>query len=148
MWLSELQLIAKESTLSVNYLEDLQGQELPSSLRNQYLIKDNCILSNLLLSPRAHVKNGKYMSCLTCYKNIINANSEKPPKYAISNNWCIGKIPENIIDGEIDDILAASVARIRIFSNVFSYTAGAHKAIKGHHVFFMNDTGHVPATFE
>ena len=34
------------------------------------------------------------------------------------------------------------------FSNVFSYTAGAHKAIKGHHVFFMNDPGHVAATFE
>ena len=33
-WLSDMQLIAKESTLSVNYLEDLQGQELPSSLRN------------------------------------------------------------------------------------------------------------------
>ena len=30
-WLSESQLIAKEAILSVNYLEDLQGQELPYS---------------------------------------------------------------------------------------------------------------------
>ena len=69
-WLSEDQLIAKEAILSVHYLEDLQGQRIPSSLRNQYLIDDNSILSNLLLSPRAHVKNGKYMSCMTCYKTL------------------------------------------------------------------------------
>ena len=40
------------------------------------------------------------------------------------------------------------MARIRIFANVYSYNAGAHKAIKGHHVFFLNDPEHVGASFE
>ena len=31
------------------------------------------------------------------------------------------------------------VNKIRLFSYVFTYSGGAHKAIKGHHTFFMND---------
>ena len=147
-WLSESQLKAMESVRSVDFLEALKGQPIPPSLRNQYLIKDNPVLSNLLLSPRAHVKDGKYMSCVVCYKNICNVENDKPTKYAISNNWCIGEIPKNLIDGDIDDILAVSVAIIRLFANVFSYTAGAHKAIKGHHVFFLNDSGQVGTAFK
>ena len=44
-------------------------------------------------------------------------------------------IPEEVIGGDIDDILSSVVARVRIFGNVYSYSAGAHKAIKGHHTF-------------
>ena len=40
------------------------------------------------------------------------------------------------------------VARVRIFGNVFSYSAGAHKAIKGHHTFFVNDPEHVGKSFD
>ena len=53
-----------------------------------------------------------------------------------------------MINREIDDILASSVAIFRIFANVYSYTGGAHKAIKGQHVFFLNDPEHVGASFE
>ena len=88
------------------------------------------------------------MSCRTCYRNIINLQIDKPPKYAISNNWCIGEIPHDIIDGDINEMLAAAIGKIRLFANVFSYTAGAHTAIKGNHVFFINDPEHVGATFE
>ena len=66
----------------------------------------------------------------------------------ISNGWCIGELPKNICDGKIEDILASSVAKIRIFANVYSYNAGAHKAIKRHCVFFLNDSEHVGASFE
>ena len=134
-WLNEKQLKAKESYLSVQFLESMAGRPMPVGLRNQYKIEGNNALSNLLLSPRAHVRDGKYMSCNTCFRHIVYSKSENPPKYAISNNWCIGQIPDKLIEGGIDDILAASVARIRLFSNVYSYTAGAHKAIKGHHIF-------------
>ena len=147
-WLKEEQLKEKESYLSVEFLEGLAGRPIPTGLRNQYKIEGNDSLSNLLLSPRAHVRNGEYMSCNTCYRHVAYSKSEHPPKYAISNNWCIGQIPENLVDGDIDDILAASVARVRVFSNVYSYTAGAHKAIKGHHVFFVNDPERLGASFE
>ena len=114
----------------------------------QYKLIDSEALSKLLLSPRAHVKNGSYMTCKPCYKNIVNNRIAKPQRFAISNNWCIGQLPNDLIDGDIEDILVASIAKVRFFSNVYSYTAGAHKAIKGHHVFFLNDPEHVGATFE
>ena len=147
-WLNEEQLKAKESYLSVQFLESMAGRPMPVGLRNQYKIEGNNALSNLLLSPRAHVRDGKYMSCNTCFRHIVYSKSENPPKYAIRNNWCIGQIPDTLIEGGIDDILAASVARIRLFSNVYSYTAGAHKAIKGHHVFFVNDPKRIGESFE
>ena len=75
------------------------------------------------------------MACESCHRNIAYTNSDAPPKFAISNGCCIGQVPNDIIDGEISEILESSVARIRIFANVYSYNAGAHKAIKGHHIF-------------
>ena len=88
------------------------------------------------------------MSCSTCYNNIRHTRVVKPPRFGISNGWVIGSIPENIIDGEIDDILTSSITRIRMFANVYSYSAGAHKAIKGHHVLFINDPDHVGKSFD
>ena len=88
------------------------------------------------------------MTCESCFNNIAYSDSENPPKFAISNGWCIGEVPNDIIDGEVSEILESSVAQIRIFANVYSYNAGAHKAIKGHHIFFLNDPEHVGASFE
>ena len=58
------------------------------------------------------------------------------------------RIPRPIIGNDISDILASSVAKIRMFGNVFLYSAGAHKTIKGHHVFFIHDSEHIGASFE
>ena len=115
------QLNAKESVLSTDFLEATSTKTLPVDLRNEYKIKENEKLSNLLLSPRAHIRNGSYMSCQTCYTHIAYNDSEKPPKFAISNGWCIGQFPKNLIDGDIDNILESLVARYRIFANVYSY---------------------------
>ena len=60
----------------------------------------------------------------------------------------IGEIPRSVVGHNIGDILAASVSKVRIFANVFSYSAGAHKTIKGHHIFFIHDPQHVGACFE
>ena len=35
-----------------------------------------------------------------------------------------------------------------MFSNIYTYSAGAHKAIKGYHVFFINDPEHVGQSFD
>jgi len=88
------------------------------------------------------------MSCKTCHKHTVYTKSDKPPKFAISNGWMIGQIPKSIIHKDIPDILASSLARVRIFGNVYSYSAGAHTSIKGHHVFFIHDPEHVGASFE
>ena len=117
-------------------------------MRGQYKIDDNKHLSDLLLSPRARQINGTFMSCSTCYTNISRKSAIKPPRFGISNGWVIGTIPRDVIDGEVSDILSSVVARVRIFANVYSYSAGAHKAIQGHHVFFVNDPEHVGKSFD
>ena len=88
------------------------------------------------------------MSCQSSYKHIAYKDSEHPPKLSISNGWCIGELPKDTIDGEIEDILASSLARMRLFANVYSYNVGTHKLIKGHNVFFLNDPEHVGASLE
>ena len=85
-WLSKDKLIAKEFYLSVSHLEETSNKRIPIALRNQYKIDDD-ELSNLLLSPRAHVKDGEYMACSACYKHISYYTGEKPPKSSISNGW-------------------------------------------------------------
>ena len=60
-------LIAKQSYLSVDFLEATTNDTIPTELRNQYKIKDNDSLSTLLLSPRAHRKDNVYMACISCH---------------------------------------------------------------------------------
>ena len=147
-WLSEENLIAKKFYLSVDFLEATTNKTIPTELRNQYKITGKYSLCNLLLSPRAHVKSEAYMACKSCHYHILYNIGDKPPKFAISNGWLIGEIPRSVVGHDIGDILAASVAKVRIFANVYSYSAGAHKTIKGHHIFLIHDPEHVGACFE
>ena len=78
---------------------------------------------------------------------MLYSTGDNPPKFGIRNGWLIGKIPRTIIGNDISDILASSVVKIRILGNVFSFNAGAHKTIKGHHIFFIHDPEHVGASF-
>ena len=104
-WLIEEQLHLKRSVLSASYLEMNAGKRLPSALRDQYRINGHNMLSDLLLSPRALNIDGSFMACESCHHNIAYGDSKVPPKYAISNGWCIGEIPNDIIDGEVSKLL-------------------------------------------
>ena len=148
VWLSKDTILNKASYLSTNYYESNTGRgiPLPMTLRNQYLIEHDDQLKDLLLSPRAHRKGDTFMSCKCCSNNIHRNSSIKPPRFGITNGWVIGQIPHSVV-GDIDDLLAAMVSHVRFFSYVFSYIAGAHKSIKGHHTFFINDPEHIGATF-
>ena len=106
-------------------------------LRKQYQIDDN-ELKELLLSPRATSEGRGYTCCTTCSKNIRDNKFNKPPRFGLTNGFVIGYVPNDVVD-EIDDVLAASIARLRIFSYVFSFVPDAHKSIKGHHTLFMNE---------
>ena len=79
LWLSEEMLKAKESYLSVQYLESVVEKIMPPDLRNHYKIDNNKTLSSLLLSPRAHKNYGNYMACKACYQNIISNTTKYPP---------------------------------------------------------------------
>ena len=113
----------------------MTNKKLPPLLRNQYKVENCERLSSLLLSPRAPKKDNTYMSCETCYNNVRLEKFKKPPRFAISNAWAIGYIPHDVV-GDIDDMLAVMVNKIRLFSYIFSYSGGAHKSIQGHHTFF------------
>ena len=84
----------------------------------QYLL-DIPIYSDILLSPRAHQRDGKLMSCLPCYNNVMNEKLVKPPRYAISNGWAIGQLPSSLDPENIEEVLTALLARVTIFGNVF-----------------------------
>ena len=73
---------------------------------------------------------------------------EKPARFGITNRWLIGKILKYVVDGEIEYILAAFVAQVRGFENVYSHSAGAHQTRKGHHVSFVHDPEYVGKSFE
>ena len=148
VWLSKGEIKDKESYLSTNYYQTNinRGLPLPPVLRNQYLIENDDDLNNLLLSPRAHRKGDTFMSCMCCATNIKRSSAEKPPRFGITNGWVIGYIPHSVV-GDIDDLLAAMISHVRFISYVFSFIAGAHKSIKGHHTFFLNDPEHIGATF-
>ena len=149
IWLSKDAIKNKTSYLSTSYYESNagRGHAFPAHLRNQYLIEDDDDLKDLLLSPRAHRRGNTFMSCKCCSTNIKRKSSDKPPRFGITNGWVIGYIPRSVLNGDIDDLLAAMISHVRYFRYVFSYIAGAHKSIKGHHTFFLNDPAFIGATF-
>ena len=94
-WLTTEQLKTKESILSVEYYESSTSKKLSKQLRNQYRLSYTTDLANLLLSPRATELNGSYMACESCHRHLSYVTSEAAPKFALSNEWCIGEIPKN-----------------------------------------------------
>ena len=125
-------ILKNQHVLSVDYFNTSTNCSLADILRKQYQVQDEA-LQHLLLSPRARKKNNSYMCCQSCTL-VVRKRLNKPPKFAIANGFAIGYIPNEVVE-EISDILAAMVAKIRFFSYVFNFYGGAHKAIKGNHIF-------------
>jgi hypothetical protein len=55
-------------------------------------------LKESLLSPQVRVKmSGDYMCCVQFYKSLRTETLERnPPKFAISNHFAIGYLPEKL----------------------------------------------------
>eukprot|EP00984_Skeletonema_dohrnii_P016910 scaffold7595_cov74-Skeletonema_dohrnii-CCMP3373.AAC.3 len=134
-------LRSQKNRRSVKSYEDYHEVNLKDKHVTQYQISGH-ELEGLLLSPRAtetKTKNG-HVACSSCYKawcNNSDTASDTPPKHAISNGFAIGHIPMDIIENEnITEQMSSLLARVRPFAYIFAYTAGAHKAIRGHFSFF------------
>ena len=146
-YLKKQDLLRNENVLSVTFFNSTTGIPISEMLRNQYKL-DDPYLNALLLSPRSGNTYDGYMCCQQCYDVLIKKSIKtKPPKYAISNGNAIGYVPAWVVE-EITEILSALVARIQILSYVFNYYGGAHKAIKGSHMFFINDPEYIGASFQ
>ena len=103
---------------------------IPKSLRDQYRVLGNDNLDGLILSPRATVRNGKHMTCITCFRNI-SSDADKPPKFGLTNGWVIGQLPQYVINKDIDDILAAALVKIRISLKFIPFLQERIKALRG-----------------
>ena len=55
----------------------------------------------------------------------------KNAKVCCNYGWVIGTIPEGSVNNYIEDIFASVGSRGRIFANIYSYTIGTYKSIKG-----------------
>jgi hypothetical protein len=94
-------------------------------------------LHDMLLSPRARFKNsGEYLCCHQCERALQNDRVDKnPPKYAISNNFAIGTLPDQF-SNMLSDVTSPLLSPIRLFAYIMSYSGGAHKTITGTFTFF------------
>ena len=139
---------SRRHRISVKSYEDYHQVKLKDKLILQYEVSG---LEGLLLSPRAKKTTNKdgnvvFEACSSCYNSWCN-KSDTPPKHAISNGFAIGHIPEDIIaDEDVTDEMSSLIAPVRPFAYIFAYTAGAHKAIRGHFSFFEVDLTHVGST--
>ena len=127
-------ILKNQHVLSVDYFNKSSNCSIPETLSKQYQVQEES-LQHLLLSPRARRKKNSYMCCQSC-ATALRKKLDKAPKFAIANGFAIGYIPTEIVE-EISDILAAMVAKIRFFPYVFNFYGGAHKAIKGNHIFLL-----------
>ena len=134
----------QSARISVTSYEDYYQVKMSDELVSQYHIND---LEGLLLSPRA--KQGEtesgivYDACSNCTNSWAKKGCDSPPKHAIANGFAIGHVPESVIVNEkITEEMCALLSPVRAFGYIFAYSAGAHKAIRGHFSFFEVDLTH------
>ena len=144
--ITEESLRSQKNRISAKSYEDYHQVTLKDELVSQYQISGHD-LEGLLLSPRAKKTmnrdgNVAFEACSQCYSAWYN-KSDTPPKHAISNGFAIGHIPTEVIANEkITEQMCSLLAPVRPFAYIFAYTAGAHKAIRGHFSFFEVDLTH------
>ena len=136
-WISRETLKFHENVLSSTYY--YRGGINPI-LRSQYSVNDE-VVSDLLLSPRArkNIMDNSYTCCQLCYEELQHLKKRRsPPKYAISNGFAIGHLPEEI-SKDITPLVNNLVAPVRAFNYFISFNGGREQKITGNFTFFAQD---------
>ncbi len=136
-WISKDVLKANEFVLSYRYHYQ---DGINPVLLSQYTLSDRD-LTGLLLSPRARRKttDGSYMCCDQCYKPFsVGIRLSKPPKYAISNGFAIGHLPDEYATN-LTPLVNNLVAPVRAFNYFISFNGGKEHKITGNFTFFAQD---------
>ncbi len=137
IWISSQCLKYHENVLSSDYY---YTDGINPILKEQYTVDDG-LISHLLLSPRARKRHdiNSYMCCSSCYSVLAEMTKlKKPPKYAISNGFAIGHLP-NRFTHNISPMLNNLVAPVRAFNYFVSFTGGKEQRITGNFTFFAQD---------
>ncbi len=143
---------AHSGRLGVKSYEEYYHTILKAEVKKQYQVHG---LQDMLLSPRSRKYVDGYATCSVCYSGMQPqmASKRTPPKFAISNGFVIGSFPKEIKffskeghrvtrkveDDELTDTLKAMVAPLRPYGNVFAYSGGAQKSLRGNYQFFEMD---------
>ena len=139
-WISETNLLENKHRLSTDIWEQIYECKIPTKLKEQYEVKStNNMLHDLLLSPFAKKKNDSYTCCQKCYDSLKLSKSKAPPKYAISNGFALGTIPDDVVP-EITEILSTLIAPIRPFMYVVAFQGGANKQLRGTCSFYSDSS--------
>jgi hypothetical protein len=136
-WISKDVLKTNEYVLSYSYHYQ---DGINPALLSRYTLSDRD-LTGLLLSPRARRKttNGSYMCCDQCYKPFSVGNRlSKPPKYAISNGFAIGHLPDEYANN-LTPLVNNLVAPVRAFNYFISFNGGKEHKITGNFTFSAQD---------
>jgi len=141
-WIEDKTLQFHNNILSYSYFYKDGMNEI---LKDQYTLP-NEKLHGLLLSPRSRFKilpdTTNYMCCQNCYEELKELKKRKrPPKYAISNGFAIGHLPEGLADN-ITPLVNNLVAPIRAFNYFIAFSGGREKKITGNFTFFAQDVSH------
>ena len=79
------------------------------------------------------------MCCQPCYEELQHLKKRRsPPKYAISNGFAIGHLPEEI-SKDITPLVNNLVAPVRAFNYFISFNGGREQKITGNFTFFAQD---------
>lgn len=146
-------LLQFKDKISVKRYEEHYQRTLKPQLKEQYQVTDEQ-LHGLLLSPRSRCReDGRYDACCACHRSLASEKVKSPPRFSIANGFVIGSIPEvlrflnkegkevvyRMMEERLTDLLCATIAVVRPFGYVFSYSATAFNSIKGHITFFDMD---------
>ena len=136
-WIPRLLLKNHKNVLSYTYH---YRDGINPILLAQYTLSDP-ELSGLLLSPRSRYKinDRSYTCCGNCYTHLYESEKlNKPPKYAISNGFAIGHLPDEISQN-MTPLVNNLVAPIRAFNYFISFNGGKEHKITGNFTFFAQD---------
>lgn len=136
-WIPSTTLYYHRNVLSSSYF---YSGGLKTLLKLQYKVDDE-MLSELLLSPRArhNVSSKEFSCCDSCYSVLQELKFRKnPPKYAISNGFAIGSLPDSLLK-EVTPIINNVLAPVRAFNFFLSFMGGREKKIIGNFTFFSQD---------
>jgi len=136
-WIKAISLQFHSNILSSSYF---YKEGMNPILKEQYRI-NHPLLCNLLLSPRARrdIVEDSFLCCQCCYDDLYPCKRKTcPPKFAISNGFAIGFLPEEISRG-VTPVVNNLVAPVRAFNYFLSFSSSKEQRVTGNFTFFSQD---------
>ena len=141
-------LIEKKTLLQPHSVFNLLSTLIDQYKCNSDILAINEEIGTLLLSPRSvYIPEKHGLVCCTFCKTTLSRSCI--PKFAISNNYCIGQPPECLT--RLTPIELSFLSPVKTYGYCFVYTGGAQKQLKGSLSFYkvkISSIARTAANFE